>query len=74
MSLRREVPKIYFGTDIRLEGAIKLLRSVGMLLGPALFTEAFAYCINNSHTWKGQALRGFSLLPCSSDLRSYRGA
>lgn len=39
-----------------LQGAINLLRSVGMLIGPALFTGAFAYSISSSHAWKAPSV------------------
>lgn len=35
-----------------LQGAINLLRSVGMFVGPALFAGAFAYSISAAHAWK----------------------
>ncbi len=35
-----------------LQGAITMLRSVGMLIGPLLFTGVFAYTIAPAHTWK----------------------
>jgi DHA1 family tetracycline resistance protein-like MFS transporter len=35
-----------------LQGAISFLRSIGMLIGPAIFTGAFAYSINDAHAWK----------------------
>jgi DHA1 family tetracycline resistance protein-like MFS transporter len=35
-----------------LQGAINMLRSVGMIVGPAIFTGIFAYSINDAHTWK----------------------
>ena len=34
-----------------LQGAINLLRSIGMLIGPAIFTGTFAYSISASHPW-----------------------
>jgi MFS transporter, DHA1 family, tetracycline resistance protein len=35
-----------------LQGAINLLRSGGMLIGPVIFTGIFAYSIGSLHTWK----------------------
>jgi MFS transporter, DHA1 family, tetracycline resistance protein len=35
-----------------LQGAINLLRSIGMLIGPAIFTGTFAYSISASHAWR----------------------
>ena len=35
-----------------LQGAINMLRSVGMLIGPLLFSGAFAYVTSASHPWK----------------------
>lgn len=35
-----------------LQGAINMLRSVGMLVGPIVFTGAFSYSISSSHAWK----------------------
>jgi len=35
-----------------LQGAINLLRSGGMLIGPVIFTGIFAYSISTSHAWK----------------------
>ena len=35
-----------------LQGAIGMLRSVAMLIGPGLFTGVFAYSISAHHTWK----------------------
>jgi len=35
-----------------LQGAINLLRSVGTLLGPTIFTGTFAYSISASHAWR----------------------
>jgi len=35
-----------------LQGAINMLRSVGMLVGPFVFTGAFAYSISSAHDWK----------------------
>ena len=49
-----------------LQGAINMLRSVGMLVGPIIFTGAFAYSISGAHTWKlpgaAWALGGIMLL------------
>jgi MFS transporter, DHA1 family, tetracycline resistance protein len=35
-----------------LQGAINLLRSAGMLIGPVIFTGTFAYSISTSHVWR----------------------
>jgi DHA1 family tetracycline resistance protein-like MFS transporter len=35
-----------------LQGAISMLRSVGTLLGPTIFTATFAYSISSLHTWR----------------------
>ncbi|HET9028941.1 MAG TPA: TCR/Tet family MFS transporter [Candidatus Aquilonibacter sp.] len=35
-----------------LQGAINMLRSVGMMIGPAIFTGFFAYSIGGAHAWK----------------------
>lgn len=35
-----------------LQGAIQMLRSIGMILGPAIFSGAFAYSISSTHAWK----------------------
>ncbi len=35
-----------------LQGAINMLRSVGMIVGPAIFTGIFAYSISPAHAWK----------------------
>lgn len=35
-----------------LQGAINMLRSIGMLIGPGIFTGAFSYSIASSHQWK----------------------
>lgn len=35
-----------------LQGAINLLRSVGMIVGPPLFTIVFAYSVSGTHAWK----------------------
>jgi MFS transporter, DHA1 family, tetracycline resistance protein len=35
-----------------LQGAINLLRSLGTLLGPAIFTGTFAYSISSQHSWR----------------------
>ena len=35
-----------------LQGAIAMLRSVAMLIGPGLFTGVFAYSISTHHAWK----------------------
>jgi MFS transporter, DHA1 family, tetracycline resistance protein len=39
-----------------LQGAINLLRSIGMFVGPALFTGAFAYSISAQHAWKAPSI------------------
>lgn len=35
-----------------LQGAINMLRSVGMIVGPAIFTGTFALSIGTSHAWR----------------------
>lgn len=35
-----------------LQGAITMLRSVGMIVGPAIFTGIFAFSIGTGHAWK----------------------
>lgn len=35
-----------------LQGAIQMLRSIGMMIGPAIFSGVFAYSIAPSHAWK----------------------
>ncbi len=35
-----------------LQGAITMLRSIGMLVGPLLFTGIFAFSISTSHEWR----------------------
>ncbi len=35
-----------------LQGAIQMLRSIGMIVGPPIFTGAFAYSIANTHGWR----------------------
>ena len=35
-----------------LQGAIQMLRSIGMMIGPAIFSGAFAYSISSAHSWK----------------------
>ncbi|HLW37041.1 MAG TPA: TCR/Tet family MFS transporter [Candidatus Eremiobacteraceae bacterium] len=35
-----------------LQGAIGMLRSVGMLVGPGLFSGVFAYSVSSRHVWK----------------------
>jgi MFS transporter, DHA1 family, tetracycline resistance protein len=39
-----------------LQGAINMLRSIGMLIGPAVFTGAFAYSISSAHAWKAPSI------------------
>ena len=39
-----------------LQGAITLLRSVGMLIGPAIFTGTFAYTVSDAHVWKSPSV------------------
>lgn len=39
-----------------LQGAINLLRSLGMLIGPAIFTGAFAYSVSTAHAWKAPSI------------------
>lgn len=38
-----------------LQGAINMLRSVGMIVGPAIFTGIFAFSIGGGHAWKAPA-------------------
>lgn len=38
-----------------LQGALNLLRSFGMLVGPLFFTSIFAFSISDQHTWKAPA-------------------
>jgi MFS transporter, DHA1 family, tetracycline resistance protein len=42
-----------------LQGAINLLRSVGMLIGPAIFTGTFAFSISSSHAWRAPSAAWF---------------
>jgi DHA1 family tetracycline resistance protein-like MFS transporter len=35
-----------------LQGALNLLRSVAMIVGPLLFTFVFAYSVSSAHAWK----------------------
>jgi MFS transporter, DHA1 family, tetracycline resistance protein len=42
-----------------LQGAINLLRSLGMLIGPAIFTGTFAYSISSSHAWRAPSAAWF---------------
>jgi len=42
-----------------LQGAINLLRSIGMLIGPAVFTGTFAYSISTSHQWRAPSAAWF---------------
>ena len=35
-----------------LQGAIQMLRSVGMIVGPVIFSGTFAYSVSEAHTWK----------------------
>ncbi len=35
-----------------LQGAINMLRSVGMIVGPAVFSPVFAYSVSDAHVWK----------------------
>ncbi len=39
-----------------LQGAINMLRSVGMIVGPPIFTGIFAYSIGPAHAWKAPGL------------------
>ncbi|HTU71059.1 MAG TPA: TCR/Tet family MFS transporter [Candidatus Baltobacteraceae bacterium] len=39
-----------------LQGAINLLRSLGMLIGPAIFTGTFAYSVSTAHAWKAPSI------------------
>lgn len=49
-----------------LQGAIQMLRSVGMIVGPPFFAGTFAYSVSDSHAWKapgaGWILGGVMLL------------
>jgi MFS transporter, DHA1 family, tetracycline resistance protein len=42
-----------------LQGAINLLRSVGMLVGPLIFSGMFAYSISTAHAWKAPSVSWF---------------
>jgi DHA1 family tetracycline resistance protein-like MFS transporter len=44
------------GEQGELQGAINMLRSIGMLVGPGIFTGAFAYSISSTHAWKAPNL------------------
>jgi MFS transporter, DHA1 family, tetracycline resistance protein len=35
-----------------LQGAIQMLRSIGMIVGPVIFTLTFAYSVSDVHVWK----------------------
>jgi MFS transporter, DHA1 family, tetracycline resistance protein len=39
-----------------LQGAINMLRSVGTIIGPAIFTGTFAYSVSASHAWKAPGI------------------
>jgi MFS transporter, DHA1 family, tetracycline resistance protein len=39
-----------------LQGAINMLRSLGMIFGPPVFAGAFAYSISDSHAWKAPSV------------------
>lgn len=39
-----------------LQGAISMLRSLGTLLGPTIFTVTFAYSISSLHTWRAPSV------------------
>lgn len=39
-----------------LQGAINLLRSLGTMIGPAIFTGTFAYSVSASHAWKAPSI------------------
>jgi DHA1 family tetracycline resistance protein-like MFS transporter len=47
--MTRRVEKFEQG---ELQGAITMLRSVGMIVGPAIFTGIFAFSIDARHAWK----------------------
>lgn len=47
--MTRRVEKFEQG---ELQGAINMLRSVGMIVGPAIFTGIFAFSIDSHHAWK----------------------
>jgi MFS transporter, DHA1 family, tetracycline resistance protein len=42
-----------------LQGAISLLRSVGMLIGPLLFSTIFAFSVSPAHAWKAPSIAWF---------------
>ncbi len=42
-----------------LQGAINLLRSVGSMLGPVIFSGMFAYSIGDMHLWKAPSVSWF---------------
>jgi len=42
-----------------LQGAINLLRSVGMLAGPLIFNGIFAYSVSDAHAWKAPSFGWF---------------
>jgi DHA1 family tetracycline resistance protein-like MFS transporter len=39
-----------------LQGAVNMLRSGGMLIGPVIFSGAFAYSIAGGHAWKAPSI------------------
>jgi MFS transporter, DHA1 family, tetracycline resistance protein len=43
-----------------LQGAISLLRSVGMLIGPLVFSGIFAYSVSGAHVWKAPSVAWFA--------------
>lgn len=47
--MTRRVEKFEQG---ELQGAVNMLRSVGMIVGPAIFTGVFAFSIGREHAWK----------------------
>ncbi len=47
--MTRRVEKFEQG---ELQGAISMLRSIGMIVGPAIFTGIFAFSIGGGHAWK----------------------
>jgi len=39
-----------------LQGAIQMLRSIGMIVGPPVFTGTFAYSVSDAHIWKAPGI------------------
>ena len=42
-----------------LQGAINMLRSVGSIVGPAIFTGTFAFSISSAHAWRAPSVAWF---------------